>query len=424
MKNWAGNLVFEPLKVASPSSIEEIRDLILRASREKRKIRVRGSGHSWTGLIATQDYFLHLDQYQGILEVQKEKGIIKAKAGTKLFTFGQQAFKNGLAMENQGDINKQSLAGATSTGTHGTGLSLKSLSNQITSLKLLNGKGEEVSIDATHAAFNAARLSLGSLGILTEISFRLIPAYKLKVSTFAESYGNALWEFPDRLEDHRHLEMFYFPVGDWFITKIMNETKDPPGEKSWKHKFNEVVVENWLYAQMNLVASVTGKYEAIDRIMQKVVKPETKVDWSHKAFPSERSLKFMEMEYNLPVESFQSALEEIRSAIKEHQFKTLFPIEIRFVKGDDLWLSPAAGRDSVYFAVHAGLNENFRPYFDCLEKIFQKYDGRPHWGKWHTMKASQFKKTYPKFEEFCRLRSEFDPEGLFLNDHLNTIFGV
>lgn len=424
MKNWAGNLEFHPTQVLAPQSVEEIKAIILKAKQENKNIRTRGTGHSWTGLIATNDLYLHLDNYQGIIEVNEARKMVKAKAGSKLHLFGEEAFKSKLAMENQGDINKQSIAGATSTGTHGTGITLQSVANQISAMTIINARGEEIVIDESSPYFQAARLSLGSLGIIADLTFKLSEAYKLKENSFAEDFSQSLSGFKSRLKGNRHLEMFFFPVGDWSFTKMMNVTNEEPTKKNILHTMNEIVLENWLYTQLNRISSGTGRYKLIDKIMRTFVSPKENVDWSHRAFPTERSFKFMEMEYNLPVEKFETVMEEVRAAIRKNNFQTLFPIEIRFVKGDPLWLSPAYERDSVYLAVHTYISENYRPYFDCMEEIFQRHGGRPHWGKWHTMKSDKLKIAYPRFNEFLKVRKEFDPDGMFLNDHLIDIFGA
>ncbi len=424
MKNWAGNLEFHPAQVLAPQSVEEIKAIILKAKQEKKNIRTRGTGHSWTGLIATNDFYLHLDNYQGIIEVNETRKIIKAKAGSKLHLFGEEAFKSKLAMENQGDINKQSIAGATSTGTHGTGITLQSVANQISAMTIINVRGEEIVIDENSPYFQAARLSLGALGIISDLTFKLSDAYKLRENSFAEDFSQSLKEFKTRLKANRHLEMFYFPVGDWSLTKMMNVTNDEPTKKNILHTMNEIVLENWLYTQLNRISSGTGRYKLIDKIMRTFVSPKENVDWSHRAFPTERSFKFMEMEYNLPLEKFEIVMEEVRAAIRKNNFQTLFPIEIRFVKADPLWLSPAYERDSVYLAVHTYISENYRPYFDCMEEILQRHGGRPLWGKWHTMKSDKLKLAYPRFNDFLKVRKEFDPDGMFLNDHLKDIFGA
>lgn len=426
MKNWAGNLDFHPASVLAPSRTEEAQSIVREHLAQKKSIRMRGSGHSWTGLIATQESFLHLDNMQGVLTVDAQKKIVTAYAGTKLYRLGEEAFRHRLALPNQGDINKQSLAGALSTGTHGTGITLQSLANQIEAVKLITGNGDVLDLkkDADPELLKALAVSFGSLGLMTELSVKMIDAYKLKVESFPEDMDSSLAHLSQRLKNNRHLEMFYFPVGDWSLVKLMNQTQDQETKKGYWDKFNQVIIEDWLYGKLNQFAVATKSYRSIDALMRKVVGHQVFIDWSHQAFPTERNVRFMEMEYNLPVHKFEEVFSEIKLAIKKNHFQTLFPIEIRFVKGDDLWLSPASGRDSVYFAVHTYITEDWRPYFKEMETIFKRHGGRPHWGKWHSLKDQDFAQIYPKWSEFKKLRHELDPNGTWLNTHLKDIFAL
>lgn len=422
MKNWAGNLSFTPKTIYAPKSIDEIQEAVSQTIEANRTIRTRGSGHSWTGLISSNENYLHLDNFQGITQVDLEQKVISAKAGTKLSHFGPEAFKHKLALENQGDIDKQSLAGALSTGTHGTGLNLRSMANQIKSISFINGNAEEITVDESSTDFNGSRLTLGALGIVTNIAVQMEDAYKLKVDVFPESINSALEKIEERLKNNRHLEMFYFPVGGWSLTKIMNKTNEDCSHRGIFYKLNEVVVENWLYIQMNRLGRVTNGYKMIDKIMQKCVSHTTLKDWSYQAFPTQRDFKFKEMEYAVPVEKFKEVFEALTKKIKEKNFQTLMPIEIRFVKKDVLWLSPAYERDCVYFAIHTYITEDHREYFKAMEEILQSFGGRPHWGKMHSMQRADFEKAYPRFNDFVNLREKFDPKGVFLNQHLLDIF--
>lgn len=426
MKNWAGNIQFQPEKVFAPTCASDIQLMVHAANKLHKTIRPIGSGHSWTGLIASDQFFVHLDRMQGITQVNHKDSTLSALAGTKLSVFGDEAFKLGLAMENQGDINKQSLAGAMSTGTHGTGITLQSVSNQSTSLELVLASGdiERIDKESNPDLYQASRVSFGSLGLLTEATLKLLPAYKLKITSFAEDMDLALQRLSERLTKHRHVEMFYFPVGDWSLVKIMDQTSETVSHRGPMQKFNEKVLENYLYELLNKAAFRTKAYPQLDKLMRKFVSKSVAVDWSHRAFPTDRSIRFMEMEYNLPVEKFNDIFEEIKSCIKKNNFQTLFPIEIRFVKGDDIWLSPAYGRDSVYFAIHTYIQEDYKNYFNQIEAIFKNHGGRPHWGKWHSLKDRDFEKIYPKWNEFKKIRETLDPHGRFINSHLKDIFGL
>ncbi len=424
MKNWAKNLKFKPKKILAPASTEEAQGMIKDHLQNKQTIRMRGSSHSWTGLIETSESFMHLDNMQGLIEVFPEKKLVKARAGTKLFLFGDEAFKHELALPNQGDINHQSIAGALSTGTHGTGITLQSLANQLQALTLVTGKGEILTIDEAKNPdmIKALSVSLGSAGLITEATIKMVPAYKLKVETFSEDMLTSLLKYKKRLEENRHLEMFYFPVGDWSMVKLMNQTKEEVTPHSKLQKVSDLVLENWVFEGLNILAKSTNTHSSLDKVLRRFVDRKVFVKWSHHAFPTERTVRFMEMEYNLPLEKFEEVLEELKASIKKNHFKTLFPIEIRFVKGDELWLSPAYQRDSVYFAVHTYIKEDYRPYFEEMQRIFKRHGGRPHWGKWHSLGHNDLESVYPKFHDFIKLRSELDPKGLWLNDHLRSLF--
>jgi FAD-linked oxidoreductase len=421
VKNWAKNLSFHPQEIHSPQNETELVNIL--KNNPQRKVRVRGSSHSWTGGIVSNDIFIHLDKTQGLISFDKAASTATAYAGTKLSLLCEEIFKHDLAMINQGDINKQSLAGALSTGTHGTGVKLQSISNQVLSSKLVTAEGEVLEINSGDLK-DALGVSFGSLGILSEVKLQLRPVYRLKLESFAESMHEALVKVDQRRENNRHFEMFYFPVGDWSLIKIMNETDEDVTISGLSDRINDVVIENWLYELLNRLAASTKSYKKIDLLMRKFISPQQRVHWSHRLFPTDRNVRFMEMEYNLPIEKFEVVFDEMKWVINKRKFQTLLPIEIRFVKGDSLWLSPAYGRDSVYFAVHTYVKEDYRPYFSAMEEIFKRHKGRPHWGKMHTLKAADFQEIYPRWEQFCEMRKKLDPQGIFINNHLQELFGL
>ena len=420
VENWAKNFNFTPLKTHAPATLAELKAAVLEAGQSEQNIRVRGSGHSWNPLIASSQHYLHLDRLQGITHVDPELKRARVLAGTKLETLGHEAFKHRLSMINQGDINRQSLAGSTSTGTHGTGLSLQSISNQITALSYVDAQGELRETRWGDADFNALRLMLGSLGIVYEIELQLMESYRLKEETCLRRRDDFLSTLQEDVKENRHFELFYFPVGEWALVKKMNPTTEVI-EQTPVSKFIQKHLEGPIYEALNVLASRSQNYQLCDKIMQKFVSHQVRSDWSHEIFPSNRDIRFMEMEYNLPLESFSQAFEDILRFIQKHRIQTLFPIEIRFVKADDIWLSPAYQRASVYFAVHTYRGEDHRFYFEGVQEIFRHYQGRPHWGKWHSLKAQDFAKLYPRFADFNRLRKDLDPKGVFMNDYLKEI---
>lgn len=424
MKNWAGSFEFSPAHVFSPKSETELVQIVSDAHQKNHTLRAKGSAHSWTPLIATNDWFISFDQLSGITEVQKEQKTVSALAGTKLKTFTHDCFKHDLALPNQGDIEAQSLAGALSTGTHGTGATLQSLSNQIQKARVVLADGSIKTVDQKTDPdfFNAFRVSLGAFGLMSQLKIKMIDSYKLKMNSWPESMDATLEKLDQLIAENRHFELFYFPIGDWSIVKTMNITNDPVIEPTVFTKLNEVVLNNWFYELINIIAQKTNRFDSFDRLMKKVVSPEKAIHWSHQVFPSIRTVKFMEMEFNVPRDQFRVVFSELKATIKKLGFKTLFPIEIRFVKSDDIWISPAYQRESVYFAVHTYIDQDYREYFLALQSVFKKYGGRPHYGKWHSYERRDFEQVYPRWNDFCEMRQKIDPQGRWLNPHLRALF--
>jgi hypothetical protein len=381
VKNWAKTISFTPQEIVAPKSQQEIQRVILKAQSEKKVIRVRGSHHSWTELNRSEDYFLHLDHLQGISDVNPQNGRAKVLAGTKLSRMGDEAFDHGWAMANQGDINRQSLAGATSTGTHGTGITLQSIANQLTSLSWVNASGEVQLTHQQDPLFKALALSLGSLGILYEMEIQLVPCYKLKEVSEAKSYAEIAETLRADINDNRHFEFFYFPLGDWAIVKKMNLTEDEITPISQWQQRKKYFLETHLYETLNILATKSGNFHHFDKLMRHFVNREVRVDWSHRLFPSYRNILFHEMEFNLPIQAYHDAFSDLKKMIKKRKIQTLFPIEVRFVKGDDLWLSPAFQRDSVYLALHTYRQQDCREYFSGAQEIFKHYQGRAPLGE-------------------------------------------
>ncbi|MBL7666339.1 MAG: FAD-binding protein [Bacteriovoracaceae bacterium] len=413
-----------PKKILKPKTTYEIVQIVKEAAIHKQKIRLIGSGHSWTPLIVSDDIFITLDDFQGVSEVDKVKKTALVKAGTKLKFLGEELFKHGLAMENLGDIDVQSIAGASSTGTHGTGQNLRSISNQIIELTYINGEGELItcSEQVNPEIFSAIRVSVGSFGILCTLRLKLVESYKLNMSLFPERLDDCLKKWVQYVSQNRHFEVFMFPMSEMCLVKTMNETKVDVPNKKIERWINDIVMENWLYGLFNRVAEKFKIYHVLARILDKFLSARTVIDWSQRVFATHRSVKFYEMEYGIPAENFLECVQKIREAIKVNKFQTLFPIEIRFVKRDEIYLSPCYQRDCVYFAVHMYIAQSPTEYFTALEKIFQSYGGRPHWGKMHQANAHYLSKVYPKWNEFITLRNKSDSQKIFLNSYLTELF--
>lgn len=425
--NWAGNVECVAEYIFYPRTEAEIVEIIELATKEGKRIRVVGEGHSFTPLIETDYFIISLKYMAGIIHVDKENLLATAWAGTSINKANAALFKSGVAMVNLGDIDVQSLAGATATGTHGTGTAFGNVSTEIVAFTIITAKGEilHCSKEENTDLFMAGRVSLGALGIITKVTFNVVEAYKLEYV----SSSNDFYETVDALEDYnqknRNFEFYYFPYSDRLQLKESNITDKPIKNNKILAYINDVFLENTV---MKLVSKIGTTFpstaKGLSRWMAKAVPKGRKVDYSHEIYATVREVRFKEMEYNIPIEHFKACIQEFKDLLEKNEYFVFFPVECRFVKGDDIWLSPAYGRDSAYIAVHVFTTMEHDPYFKDMEALFMRYDGRPHWGKMHTRTAATLSTTYQKWDAFLALRAELDPNNLFLNPYLERLFGL
>ena len=425
--NWSGAVRFQPDELHFPESESEVAAIVKQAAARGRNVRVVGAAHSFTRLIETQDVLISLDKLKGLISVDKEAATAVVWAGTRLKDLGPMLHENGLGMINQGDIDVQSLAGALSTGTHGTGVELGTLSTAILGLRLVTATGEILEINANNHPewLEAARVTLGSLGIITQMELQLRPAYKLKYNAKKSSLEEVLRNLEDYKSRNRNFEFYWFPFTETCQVKEMNITHEAPSRNGLGKWMNDILLENgvfWIISKKARILPFLSKTAA--KLSAWGVSGSTNTAWSHQVFATPRLVKFQEMEYNIPQEHFQTAMLEIQALIEEKNFRVHFPLECRWVAADDIWLSPAYKRDSAYIAAHMYKGMRYHAYFEAIEEIFKKYDGRPHWGKMHTQTAESLAKLYPKWNEFQAIRKELDPKGIFLNPYVKRLFGA
>lgn len=425
-RNWSGSVQCQPQHIAKPASIDELVQLIHVCRDENRHVRVVGSGHSFTPLVETNDVLLSLEHIQGIEEMDAQGGTVTVRAGTPLSTLGEALYVRGLAQENLGGIDTQSIAGAISTGTHGTGMRFGTLSTQVAGLTLLTAAGEllECSPERNADLFKAAQVSLGTLGVIVKVKLRVVPAKRLHFKSYREHLSDCLTKFECYNQEHSHFEILWFPHTPWVQTKLLNETEAPMSKNSLWGNFNKVVIENGLYWLLSeccrLLPPLSGTISTLSTLS---IAPVSEVNYSHRLFVAPRVVRLQAMEYAIPVEQVQAALSEIDACIRQHRFRVHFPLGCRFVQADDIWLSPAYQRDSAYIAVHMYRGMAYEFYFRHIEQILQRYNGRPHWGKIHTQDATSLATLYPRWYDFQRMRAALDPQGLFLNNYLRQLLG-
>ena len=425
--NWAGNQTCSPRELLKPAGRAELSEQVAAATEAGRRVAVAGSGHSFTAAALSDDLLLDVSAIAGVIEADLSTGLVKVGGGTVLADLNRALDSLGLAMANLGDIDRQTIAGAISTGTHGTGATMPNLPAQVAAIDLLtaDGKVHELDEGETSDLLRAARVAIGSLGVITAVTLRTVPAFNLHRVDEPMPLDRVLADFDELTAANEHFEFFVFPYTDTALTICRNSTDRPPAPRSRFERYvGDVVIENGLG---DLALRLTGKVPSVipktARFSSRFMSQAEQIDVSHECFANYRTIRFNEMEYAVPRESGPEALARVLDLIRSKSMPLAMPIECRVVPADDNLISPVSGRDSTYIAIHQYAGLEWQPYFREIERIFDSYDGRPHWGKHHFQTAETLAPRYPAWEEFARIRDLLDPNRTFTNEYVRTVLG-
>lgn len=428
-RNWGRTESVKPVRVERPSSAEAVQRAVQAATRQGHRVKAVGAGHSFTGIALAPGVMIELDDLQGVLEVDSERGRVTLAAGTRLHRLPELLRPYGLALQNMGDIDRQTVAGATSTGTHGTGGRFGGLATQITGARLVSGDGQLLTVDETQNAdlLPAVRLGLGALGILVDITIQCVPAYLLQAVERPEPLEEVLEAYLRRSAEADHFEFYWFPHTATALTKTntrlpIDARREPLGR--FGRWVDDELLANGVYRGVCAVGTVAPAIiPPFSRLAQKVTGNRTFTDLSPRVFVTDRGVRFREMEYAIPREAVPEALRDVRALIERRGWRISFPIEVRSAAADENWLSTAYGRESGYVAVHRYFRENPEEYFRAVEQIMMAHDGRPHWGKLHYRDAASLRTVYPRFDDFLDVRDRLDPLRVFSNPYLSRVLG-
>ncbi|HTN55828.1 MAG TPA: D-arabinono-1,4-lactone oxidase [Microbacterium sp.] len=429
-RNWARSSSVRPMRVERPRSPEGVQRAVKAAAAQGLTVKAVGAGHSFTGIAVAPGVLLELDDLQGLVSADAATGRVTLLAGTRLHRVPGLLRRHGLAMENLGDIDRQSVAGAISTGTHGTGTGFGGIATQVRGLTLVTAEGEMMRIDETHDAdlLPGAIVGLGALGVIVEVTLQCVPAFVLHAVDAPLALDDTLQSIHSRAEAADHLEFYWHPHTDVALMKTQSRLPESTRRRPVP------LVRGWVDETV-LANGVFGAFCAVSRVVPAIIPPFNRLavrltghgeytDASHRVLIHRRNVRFREMEYAIPVENLVPAFQELQRLIADRGWRIEFPVEVRFAAADDLWLSTASGRDSAYIAVHRYWRADPREYFEAVEQIMLRHDGRPHWGKLHTLTAQQLRDRYPRFDDFIALRDRLDPQRLFGNRHLERILGA
>ncbi|MGD0143892.1 MAG: D-arabinono-1,4-lactone oxidase [Rhizomicrobium sp.] len=424
--NWSGGVTCKPRRVIAPRDEVELAAAVRLA---EGTVRAPGTGHSFTPLCASDGTLVDLAAFTGLKNVDKEKAIATFAAGTPLWALGPALYAKGFGLKNMGDIDRQTLGGVVGTGTHGTGRTLKSFSGEVAGFRIILASGEVLNCTPAENAelFAAGRMSLGTFGVMTEISMSVRPAYRLVEKNFLLTPNELFRQLDELVANNRHFEFFWFPYADHAICKTLNETDEeappPRSAEDMRKRGERSSGDMRAFAAINeALPYLPSMLKPAHGLFSRLMPVRGKARWSHELFPSPRTIRFNEMEYAVPYAKGPDCLREVVETIRKKKINTGFPLEYRSVAADDVWLSPFYGRESATIAVHQYHKVDTTALFSACEAIFRSYDGRPHWGKRHTRTAAEFETLYPEFDRYRQLRKRLDPAGKFLNAHLKAIF--
>jgi len=426
-RNWAGDQVCAPFELTRPRDRSELVEVVGAAAEAGRKVSVAGSGHSFTEAAMTEGTMVDVGALSGAIEADRASGLVKVGGGTVLADLNEELSRLGLAMENLGDIDRQTISGAISTGTHGTGAMLRNISAQVEDMELVLGDGSlrELSAERDGELLRAARVGLGALGAISAVTLRCVPAFVLHRVDSPCPREEVLDAFQQRAGENDHFELFTFPYADSALVLERNRVEGPPSPRGKAAAYlNDIVLENWALEAISAAGKAFPRaIPMLSRLAARLASGSTATDRSDRIFANERRVRFTEMEYGVPREHGPEAARRVIEWVRSNRYPVFFPIEMRVTAGDNALLSPSHERDTAYIAVHQYRGMAWRPYFEAVESIMDDYGGRPHWGKRHFQTAATLAERYPRWSGFQAARDELDPGRVFTNEYAARVLG-
>ena len=428
--NWCGLASARPTAVAAPRDVDEVVAAVRSARADGTTVKMVGTGHSFTAIAAPEHALLLPQRLSGLVSVDRDALTATAWAGTPLRVLNRELERVGLSLPNMGDIAEQTLAGAVSTGTHGSGGTTAGLAAQLAALELVTGTGEVLSASPAENPdlFDAARIGLGALGILTTLTFRVEPMFALQAHERPTSWDEGVATLLELADRHDHVDGYWFPHTDRMLLKLndrlpdLEDVRPLPRLRGW---VEDELLANTVFAGINRLGGLAPRaIPALNRVSAATLTERSYSDLAHRVFTSPRRVRFKELEFTLPREAGLAALAEARRAIEAGGWRIGFPVEIRTAPAEDAWLSPAYGRDSMHLSFHTWVGADHVPYFLAVERILRDHGGRPHWGKLHTRTVDDLAPVYPRFGDFLAVRDRLDPDRVFDNAYLRRVLGT
>ncbi|MFE3381469.1 D-arabinono-1,4-lactone oxidase [Streptomyces anulatus] len=428
-ENWARTESAVPAEVVAPSSAGEVSAVVAAAAAAGRSVKAIGSGHSFSGIAVTEGLQLRPDRMTGVVRADAESGLVTVRAGTPLHRLNPLLAELGLALEILGDIDRQTVAGALTTGTHGSGDRFGILATQVRELEMVLADGSIVTCSATQRPdlFAAARVSLGALGVITTVTLQCVPLFALRGLDRPQPLDETLDSLDELVSAHDHFEFFWFPHTATALTRrftrLPADAELRPLGRVARTVEDRLLADYAFEGLLRLGARRPATVPGITRLATRLTGTRDVTDLAHRVFASPRNVRFREGEYAIPRDAVVAVLRELRRWVDTHDEAISFPFEVRFAAADDIWLSPAHERDVAYIAFHQYHRMPHERWFEVCEDVLGAAGGRPHWGKMHRLGAAELAEAYPRFTDFTALRAQVDPARTFANPYLDRVLG-
>jgi len=424
LRNWTGDRRWSPRALEAPATHPELVEALARAAEWDCPVRVLGGGHSMNGGPITDGVAISLRRMKSLVDVDRAGGRVRVEAGIELDELNELLWSEGLALHNQGDIGDQSVAGAIATGTHGTGSRLHGIAAAVRALSLTLADGSRVEVDERDPeTLRAAQVSLGALGVVTEVTLEAVPAFTLAGWDAPVPLDRLLGELDHLLVENDHFQFYKFPYSGTAVTRVANRVEGPPRPPGRLRGG----VEETFHRSFGPICRVGRTFPRaipwINRAVARAAGTPRRIERSYRVLNRPQPVPFTEMEHALPRQHAAAAIRALDEVTERHRFATPFPLQVRFAAAEEALLSPASGRDTCYVAVHMFTGMPWEPYFDAAEEILAGFDGRPHWGKRHSRTAAELSRSYPGWEGFLAVRERLDPGGRFVNEYVRRVLG-
>ncbi len=422
-RNWAGNQACIAQNYYQPETEEELIKLV----KDHATLRMVGTGHSWSAICLNNEALVNLDNYNKVLHLDKDKLQLTVQAGIKLWQLNEYLDQQGLALANLGSIARQSIAGAVSTGTHGSGINFQLIGSQLEQMSLIKADGQKVTLhrERDKALFNMAVVNLGALGIISEVTLNIVPAFRLHDQTVVLPFEEVVEQLDELIHNTDHFKMWWFPHSEQVVVYRYRRTQEPANDSRFRQWFMDEFLSVYMYRLLVKIGNLNRDWrKPINQMLVgKFIQPLNRIEKSYKVFNVPEPPFHREVEWSFDLQYAKELLRAYKRMVNEGPHRMNFIQEIRFTKGDDFALSPCYGRNSIWLGAYNMDNYRWEELMSDFEALAKQYNGRPHWGKEANFDKNYLQAQYPQFEAFNKLRNEWDPTGKFANAYITKIFG-